>query len=284
MSDEGRGEGREDRRQDPLGHPRHPDGAHGGHERRRHRGPTRRDRRPVAQLGGRASLSPLRRGARVPPGAPRGGHSLGPGFASRFPQRWLAVKLVEKDDDAYSRLSAHKEAASIAAGAKGGGRLARGSLRQGRRARRLGAALRLHRGAIQEAVSVAKRPSLSATEAIRPGDHEPLPRPAHLRPRALGRVPADIHPGRLSSVLARGPLLLARGSPVLCPGPGFLRSLLVDGIIAGVGSVFSFVPLIIILFFLLSLPRGPGYMSAGRLRDGQAAPRLRAPRPVGPSR
>src|SRR5208337_4103094 len=42
---------------------------------------------------------------------------------------------------------------------------------------------------------------------------------------------------------------------------GFLRSLLVNGIIGGVGSVFSFVPLIVILFFLLSLLEDIGYMS-----------------------
>ena len=40
-----------------------------------------------------------------------------------------------------------------------------------------------------------------------------------------------------------------------------LRSLLVDGIIGGVGGVFSFVPLIVILFFLLSILEDIGYMS-----------------------
>ena len=42
---------------------------------------------------------------------------------------------------------------------------------------------------------------------------------------------------------------------------GLLRALLVKGIIGGVGSVFSFVPLIIILFFLLSVLEDVGYMS-----------------------
>jgi ferrous iron transport protein B len=42
---------------------------------------------------------------------------------------------------------------------------------------------------------------------------------------------------------------------------GLLRSLLVDGIIGGVGGVFSFVPLIVILFFLLSILEDVGYMS-----------------------
>ena len=42
---------------------------------------------------------------------------------------------------------------------------------------------------------------------------------------------------------------------------GLLRSLLVDGIIGGVGGVLSFVPLIVILFFLLSVLEDLGYMS-----------------------
>jgi ferrous iron transport protein B len=42
---------------------------------------------------------------------------------------------------------------------------------------------------------------------------------------------------------------------------GYLRSLIVDGIIGGVGGVFSFVPLIVILFFLLSILEDVGYMS-----------------------
>jgi ferrous iron transport protein B len=42
---------------------------------------------------------------------------------------------------------------------------------------------------------------------------------------------------------------------------GPLRSMIVDGAIAGVGNVFSFVPLIVLLFFFLSLLEDVGYMS-----------------------
>jgi ferrous iron transport protein B len=44
-------------------------------------------------------------------------------------------------------------------------------------------------------------------------------------------------------------------------GSPLLQSLVVDGIIGGVGSVFSFVPLIVILFFFLSILEDLGYMS-----------------------
>jgi ferrous iron transport protein B len=42
---------------------------------------------------------------------------------------------------------------------------------------------------------------------------------------------------------------------------GMFRSLVVDGIIGGVGGVLSFVPLIVILFFILSILEDVGYMS-----------------------
>jgi ferrous iron transport protein B len=38
-------------------------------------------------------------------------------------------------------------------------------------------------------------------------------------------------------------------------------SLVVDGIFAGVGSVLSFVPTIVVLFFFLSLLEDSGYMA-----------------------
>lgn len=42
---------------------------------------------------------------------------------------------------------------------------------------------------------------------------------------------------------------------------GWLHSLVIDGIFAGVGSVLSFLPLIVILFFFLSLLEDSGYMA-----------------------
>lgn len=43
--------------------------------------------------------------------------------------------------------------------------------------------------------------------------------------------------------------------------PGWLTSLIVDGVVQGVGAVLSFLPNIIILFFFLSLLEDSGYMS-----------------------
>ena len=41
----------------------------------------------------------------------------------------------------------------------------------------------------------------------------------------------------------------------------WLHSLVIDGICAGVGSVLSFLPLIVVLFFFLSLLEDSGYMA-----------------------
>src|SRR5205085_5979676 len=51
-----------------------------------------------------------------------------------------------------------------------------------------------------------------------------------------------------------------QGQLVAAMGPGFLRSLLVDGVIGGVGAVIVFLPQILILFFFILLLEATGYM------------------------
>ena len=54
--------------------------------------------------------------------------------------------------------------------------------------------------------------------------------------------------------------LLARGMEA-AKISGWLQSLVIDGICAGVGSVLSFLPIIVLLFFFLSLLEDSGYMA-----------------------
>ena len=51
-----------------------------------------------------------------------------------------------------------------------------------------------------------------------------------------------------------------QGQLVAVMAPGFLRSLLVDGVIGGVGAVIVFLPQILILFFFILLLEATGYM------------------------
>jgi ferrous iron transport protein B len=53
---------------------------------------------------------------------------------------------------------------------------------------------------------------------------------------------------------------LGKTASAIIPG-GFISSLVVDGIIAGVGGVLVFIPIILILFFFISLLEDTGYMA-----------------------
>jgi len=182
-------------------------------------------------------------------------------FSSRYPARWLAVKLVEKDENAFERLAEHKAGASIA-----------------QKAREASVWLEKHygkdaevvvseqrygyiRGAAKEAVHLVKKPSFSVTEAI---DRMIMNRFLSLPVFVLvlwGVFELTFKLGAYPQGWLQNFFSWLGGAISGALPDGFLRSLLVDGIIAGVGSVFSFVPLIIILFFLLSLLEDVGYMS-----------------------
>ncbi len=182
-------------------------------------------------------------------------------FAGRFPARWLAVKLVEKDANAFERLKAHKDAEAIAAMAR------EASTWIGRHygkdseivvsEQRYGY---IH-GAVKETVGIKKKRDFSVTEAI---DNVIMNRFLAL-PIFVGVLWAVF---QVTFLLGEYPMAWLETFFGWCAGlaqaaipEGFAQSLVVDGIIGGVGGVFSFVPLIIILFFLLSILEDLGYMS-----------------------
>ena len=68
----------------------------------------------------------------------------------------------------------------------------------------------------------------------------------------------------LSDLLAEGLNLLTEGARSVLTSGGFnpvMISLVTDGILAGVGSVLSFIPTIVVLFFFLSMLEDSGYMA-----------------------
>ncbi|MCL2608320.1 MAG: ferrous iron transport protein B [Treponema sp.] len=182
-------------------------------------------------------------------------------LAKKFPARWLAVKLLEEDGNALDRLRGHADGAEIISRAKiAGGRIRE---RYGKTAetavseRRYG----FIRETLKEAVKVNRRNEFSITESI---DgiimHRFLALPIFIGVLwlvfrltfLLGDMPGQW--------LASAFRLLGEGVSLVIPA-GLFRSLIVDGIITGVGSVLSFVPLIIILFTLLSILEDVGYMA-----------------------
>jgi ferrous iron transport protein B len=182
-------------------------------------------------------------------------------FAARFPARWLAVKLLEKDVNACERLATNKNAAAIAVQARES--VAWIEKHYAKDAEIVISEQRYGyiRGAVKETVTLVKKPTLSLTEAI---DKIVMNRFLAILvfilvlwglfklTFALGAFPQ----GWLESLFGWLGGALTSAVP-----EGSLRSLLVNGIIGGVGSVFSFVPLIVILFFFLSLLEDVGYMS-----------------------
>ena len=184
-----------------------------------------------------------------------------PAFAARFPARWLAVKLLEKDANAYERLADHAEAARVET-------LAKDSTvwlekHYGKDAEIVVSEQRYGyiRGATREAVKIVGKPDFSMTETI----DKVIMNPVLALPIFVGVLWATF---QTTFLLGEYPMawlesffgLLAKGATAVIPD-GALRSLIVDGIISGVGGVLSFVPLIVILFFLLSILEDIGYMS-----------------------
>ncbi|MDR1900786.1 MAG: ferrous iron transport protein B [Treponema sp.] len=184
-----------------------------------------------------------------------------PVFEKKYPRRWLAVKLLEKDANAFERLKETSQGSKIAAYAwdasawidKHFGKDSEIIITE----QRYG----YIRGAVQESVKTAKSADFSLTEAI---DKVIMNRFLALPIFVL--VLWCVF--QLTFLLGEYPMAALESFFSFLSGAlqaalptGALQSLVVDGIIGGVGGVLSFVPLIVILFFLLSILEDIGYMS-----------------------
>lgn len=182
-------------------------------------------------------------------------------FASRYPARWLAIKLLENDANAQSRLVRHDRGAEI--GERAAADRAWLARHYGKEAEIVVTEQRYGyiKGAIREAVKISPVAHPPITDAIDKALMSPiLGLPIFFLiiwgifklTFALGEYPAAL----LESFFG----ILAEAARATIPG-GHLQSLVVDGIIGGVGGVFSFVPLIVILFLCISILEDTGYMS-----------------------
>ena len=184
-----------------------------------------------------------------------------PAFIARYPARWIALKLLEKDEDAARRLAGHSQAPAVLAMAAD----ARAWLGRhfGKDAELVIAEQRYGyiRGATKEAVTVTPVDRTPVTERV---DRFLMDKYLGLPlffliiagmftlTFALGAFPQDW----LGSLFR----FLGTQASALIP-EGLFRSLVVGGILGGVGGVLSFVPTIVILFFCLSILEDLGYMS-----------------------
>lgn len=182
-------------------------------------------------------------------------------FSSKFPSRWLAVKLLEKDLNAYDRLKAHRNAEAIAAEARTSinwlekhygkdNEIVISEQRYG-----------YIRGAVRECIKIVKKSDFSVTEIIDKVIMHPLLSLPIFVLVLWGMFQLTFTLGEYPMAWLEGFFTwLSSTLNGIMPESGF-KSLLIDGVIAGVGGVLSFVPLIVILFFLLSILEDIGYMS-----------------------
>jgi ferrous iron transport protein B len=184
-----------------------------------------------------------------------------PSFQEKYPPRWCAVKLLEKDARADEVLAAHAFSAEIRAVALK--RIARIEAHFGRDSSVVVAEQRygyIH-GAAAESVA---RPTLSKETVTEVVDKALLDRvfgfPIFIfilwsvfqLTFKLGEYPMRW----LESFFIWAGALISAAVP-----QGILQSLLVDGVVAGVGGVLSFVPLIVLLFMFISILEDTGYMA-----------------------
>jgi len=183
-----------------------------------------------------------------------------PEFTVSYPSRWMALKLLEKDSDAKKKLGSHRDQPLVeAALAEGIADLERPS---GRDSEILVSEARY--GAIHGAAKQTIRrdratvPFTEYVDALLINRFLGLPIFLAIlwgvfqATFTLGAYPQDW--------LNQGFQWLTDGVKTLL-APGLLRSLFADGVLGGLGSVLSFIPLVIILFVFISFLEDTGYMS-----------------------
>lgn len=182
-------------------------------------------------------------------------------FAARYPARWMAVKLLEKDAHAAERLQAHRDGAAVAALAKDA--VAWLEKHYGKDAEIVVSEQRYGyiRGAVKEVIQVVRKADFSLTESIDRVIMNPILALPIFAGVLWGVFQLTFLLGEYPMAWLEGLFGFLGGAAQAALPEGLLRSLVVDGVIGGVGGVFSFVPLIIILFFLLSILEDVGYMS-----------------------
>ena len=182
-------------------------------------------------------------------------------FSARYPARWLAIKLLENDENAIKKAREHSRGGEILVKAEADRAWITSHFGKDSEIVITEQRYGYIRGATRKALTQSTHPHFSPTEFIdRLTMNHFLGLPLFFLiiwgifklTFALGEYPAALLETLFGS--------LADLTRILLP-QGFFRSLLIDGIIGGVGGVFSFVPLIVILFLCISILEDTGYMS-----------------------
>ena len=184
----------------------------------------------------------------------------------RYPQRWLAIKLLEADPDILARVQSMPNGAQVIAIAGQGAEKLKSLL--GDDVDLLTADHRYGyiNGVVRQSLQRPLLDRLTLTDRIdNIVTHKWLGLPFFFLVMYLVfRLVIDVSAPFLdwTDAVINGPLagwftfLLG-----ILPAPAWIHSLVIDGIVAGVGGVLVFVPGLLILYFFLALLEDSGYMS-----------------------
>ena len=195
-------------------------------------------------------------------------------LAARYDPRWLAVKLLENDAEIVSQLAAQERTALLAAATAAAGRIAEAC---GEDADTLIADRRYL--FISDVVRGAVTRAFAATETFsdridRVATHRVWGVPIFLLLMwVVFQFTANVSAPLVDWVdgVIGGPVTHAAQAILGALGLRgvWVESLVVDGVIAGVGGVLTFVPVLVFLFFAIAVLEDTGYMArAAFVMDG----------------
>ncbi|MBN8581161.1 MAG: ferrous iron transport protein B [Anaerolineae bacterium] len=184
----------------------------------------------------------------------------------RYPKRWLALKLLEADADILERMQTVPDGEKIIALAKQGSDHVQSML--GDEFDLLTADRRYGfiNGIVRQSLHRPSMDRITLTDRIDDVvTHKWFGLPVFFAVMyVVFRLVIDVSSPFLdwTDSVINGPIAnLFRFLLDLAPAPAWIHSLVIDGIVAGVGGVLVFVPGLLILYFFLALLEDSGYMS-----------------------
>lgn len=184
----------------------------------------------------------------------------------KYPRRWLAIKLLESDADILSRVQNMRDGAKVIALAQLGAEHLKAML--GDDVDLLTADRRYGyiNGVVRQALQRSHIDRITLTDRIDDiVTHKWLGLPVFFFVMYLVfRLVIDVSSPFLSwtDAVINGPIANWFSSILnFVFAPAWIHSLLIDGIVAGVGGILVFVPGLLILYFFLALLEDSGYMS-----------------------
>lgn len=183
-----------------------------------------------------------------------------------YPKRWLAIKLLEADVDILARVQSMPQGADVIALAQKGTAHVQDMLGDDLDLLTADRRYGFINGVVRQALQRPQMDRITLTDRIDDiVTHRWLGLPVFFAVMYIVfRLVIDVSAPFLdwTDAVINGPLAnWLRFLLSLIPLPAWIHSLVIDGIVAGVGGVLVFVPGLLILYFFLALLEDSGYMS-----------------------